>query len=94
MLKKNLIKKVKVECKGVKCVNEFELEYYLTNTEDGIYGVEIIKKYNDKVRERKHILDIVRNKENTMKILDKLAINEVTPTTLEYVIEDYFGMCV
>ena len=75
MLGKKLIETVNVECKGVKGISEFELEYYLTNTE-----------------ETKHIIDIARNKENTMKILEGLARNQVTPTTFGYVIEDYLGI--
>ena len=92
MVEKILIETVNVEYMGVKGIDEFELEYYLTNTEDGIYGVEIVKKQANKENETKHIIDIVRNKENTMKILECLARNQVTPTTFEYVIEDYWGM--
>ena len=92
MLGKKLIETANVECMGVRGINEFKLEYYLTSAEDGIYGVEIVKKQANKENETKHIIDIVRNKENTMKILECLARNQVTPTTFEYVIEDYWGM--
>ena len=90
MLNKKLIETVKVECEGVKGINEFELEYYLTK-EEGTYGVEIIKKQGN-TQERKHLRDIVRGRENTMEILESLAKNQVTPTTLEYVMDDYLGI--
>ena len=44
MLGKKLIETANVECMGVRGINEFKLEYYLTSAEDGIYGVEIVKK--------------------------------------------------
>ena len=91
MLNKDLVEKVEVKCEGVKGINEFELEYYLTNEEDGIYGVEIIKKQGS-TEETRHLRDIVRSREDTVKILEGLARNEVTPATLEYVIDDYLGI--
>ena len=90
MTDKNLVERVQVECEGVKGINKFEIEYYLTK-EEGIYGVEIIKKQGG-VQERKHLRDIVRSRENTIKIIGSLARNQVTPTTLEYVIDDYLGI--
>ena len=92
MLGKKLIETANVECMGVRGINEFKLEYYLTSAEDGIYGVEIVKKQANKENETKHIIDIVRNKENTMGILEELAKNQVTPITFEYVVEDYLGI--
>ena len=59
--------------------------------EEGIYGVEIIKKQGN-TQETKHLRDIVRSKENTMEIITDLAKNQVTPTTFEYVVDDYLGI--
>ena len=90
MLNRKLIETVKVESEGVKGINKFELEYYVTK-EEGIYGVEIIKKQGG-VQERKHLGDIVRRRENTVEIIEVLARNQVTPTTVEYVMDDYLGI--
>ena len=89
-MNKNLVERVKVECEGVKGINKFELEYYLTN-EEGVYGIEIIKKQGN-TQETKHLRDIIRSEENTMEIIEGLAKNQVTPTTLEYVVDDYLGI--
>ena len=66
----------------------------MTNDADGIYGVEIIKKQDEVEKEKKHLRDIVRSKENTMRIIAGLARNQVTSTTMEYVIDDYLGVYV
>ena len=89
-MNKNLVERVKVECEGVKGINKFELEYYLIK-EEGIYGVEIIKRQGN-TQEKKHLRDIVRGRENTVKIIEGLARNQVTPTTVEYVMDDYLGI--
>ena len=88
MLKKQLMKKVYIDDQQTKGQG-FELEYYFTHNDNDMYGVEIKKKINTNLQEEKHIFDIVRNKETTINILNRLARNQVTPVSFEDVIEDY-----
>jgi hypothetical protein len=102
MLSKYLQKKIALD--GVECVTEvkgaIELEYYLIESEiensseftgKKAFGIEIIKKVENGF-EVETIKNLSFCKENTIKMLDKLAENTVTPTGLTYVIDDMMGI--
>ena len=92
MSTKDLIKTVRITNDEVIENGNFELEYYLVNTENNIYGIEIQKKQNNLITDVRYVKDIFCSKEQTLKLLKQLAKNKVTPTTFEYVLEDFFGM--
>lgn len=76
--------------------NHFKLEYY--QVESAIteashlakYGIEILKRdvVNDDILERKEIRDITNVEEKIYNVLDILYRNEVTPVSVDDVIED------
>lgn len=77
------------------------LEYYLLESEideitelkgNKVFGIEVIKKIkgiNDEVISYK---DISCSMEKTQNILNRLAINNVTPISFPYIIEDLIGV--
>ena len=74
-----------------------ELEYYLLESEINdcqelfgkkAYGVEIVKKINDQHFETESVRNLSCSKKSAQTILDKLAINGVTPVGLLFVIDD------
>ena len=76
--------------------NQFKLEYYqvkssITEASHLVkYGVEILKRdvINDEILERKEIRDITNVEEKIYNVLDILYRNEVTPVSVNDVIED------
>ena len=76
--------------------NKFKIEYY--QLESAIteashlarYGVEILKRdvVNDEILERKEIRDITNVEEKIYNVLDILYRNEVTPVSVDDIIED------
>ncbi len=79
----------------------FYLDYYIIKSEIKIpnsqikatvYGIEIEKKYEEngrvKLLEQANINDIFVSKEHTKKFIDRLARNQVTPSSLKYIIDD------
>lgn len=86
-----------------ECNNKYpiELEYYkICNKKSGIiqkeyevYGVEIIKKeYIGGIieKESSSIKNITKNEKTVNKLICLLKENEVTPITLNDVVEDFF----
>lgn len=82
-----------------KIYNNIELEYYKIKsnkqfeTENTMYGIEIVKKeyVNNEIKEEKEIIEtLTKNEQIVDNVLEKLKNNEVTPTSLEYIIEDLF----
>lgn len=79
----------------------FELEYYLLESEtkeiegmsiQKVYGIEVVKREDNMDVERKVIRDFSCCRENTKKILDKLAVNTVTPVGLPFILDDMIGI--
>lgn len=76
--------------------NQFKIEYY--QVENAIteashlvkYGVEILKRdvVSNNILERKEIRNITNVEEKIYNVLDILYRNEVTPVSVEDVIED------
>ncbi len=75
---------------------KIELKYYLVessavgngaSSECSIYGIEVVKKENG-VEEVGLVKDICLDREEVAGILDKLALNTVTPVSLHSVLED------
>ena len=76
--------------------NQFKIEYY--QLESAIteashlakYGVEILKRdvVNNEILERREIRDITNVEEKIYNVLDILYRNEVTPVSVDDVIED------
>lgn len=88
------------EC-GQKSKDRMELDYYLLESEyddadvqgaQKIYGVEIIKKQNGIADEQKQYRNIYPNKERAKKLIELLAEQTVTPSTLSYILDDLIGM--
>lgn len=103
MVNKFLEKRVEVEFEGVyqRQGNSLELEYYLLESEyadigereiQKIYGVEIVKKHQGILNERKQFENIFSNREKTKNLVDLLAENTVTPSALPYILDDLLGM--
>ena len=92
MIAKKLVKEVNVNNSVDSESGNFSLKYYLTNTENNIYGIEIEKNQNDLANEVRCLNDILQTKEQTVQLLEQLARNQVTPITFDYVIEDFWGI--
>jgi len=99
MVSKFLEKRVEIEYDGFhhSPKNMLELEYYLLEcdyTEIGdrvaqkTYGVEIVKKHQGILNERKQFENIFNNREKTRSLVELLAENTVTPSTLPYILDD------
>jgi len=78
--------------------NSFELEYYLLESNDiehngeSIYGFEIIKKKNNVKVENEKVRNFSYCRQNTRKVLQKLADNLVTPVELLFILDDMVGV--
>ena len=92
MIAKKLVKEVNVNNNEDGECGNFSLKYYLTNTENNIYGIEIEKNQDDLANEVRCLNDILQTKEQTVQLLEQLARNQVTPITFDYVIEDFWGI--
>jgi hypothetical protein len=92
MIAKKLVKEVNVNNNEDGESGNFSLKYYLTNTENNIYGIEIEKNQDDLANEVRCLNDILQTKEQTLQLLEQLAKNQVTPVTFDYVIEDFWGI--
>lgn len=82
-----------------KIYSNIELEYYKIKSnkkdklENEMYGIEIVKKeyIDNEVKEEKETIEtLTKSEELVEKVLEKLKNNEVTPTSLEYIIADWF----
>jgi Family of unknown function (DUF6514) len=103
MIKRKLEKEVEVTAEGYQNLSEFpiKLEYYLLESETDeiddlrgkkIFGIEVVKKMQGIEDEIKSYKDISCCEESTQNILNKLAINSVTPLGLPYVLDDLIGI--
>lgn len=103
MVSKFLEKRVEIECSesGYQTGNTLELEYYLLESmndcidNNGIqktYGVEIKKKQQGILGESSYFENVFPSREKTMSLIELLAKQTVTPSTLEYVMDDLLGM--
>ena len=68
--------------------NVVRLEYIVKRGSGGYYGVEVLEVYSTGKIERNSVFPICKNKSSAIDIARTLARNTVTPTTLEYIIED------
>jgi hypothetical protein len=102
MINKFLEKRVEIETDENPQTEEksFELEYYLleSDTDENCekdlykgYGVEIIKKHHGFPEESKRFVNIFNTRERTQDLVELLANNTVTPSTLAYVLDDLLG---
>lgn len=102
MVSRFLEKKVEIILDGfsTKEENSLELEYYLLESEcaedeerraQKIYGVEIVKRYQGILNEKKQFENIFSTREMTKNLVDLLAVNTVTPSTLPYILDDLLG---
>ncbi|MGE5612838.1 MAG: DUF6514 family protein [Bacillota bacterium] len=103
MISKFLEKRVEIECgeSGYQKENILELEYYLLESvtdavdDNGVhktYGVEIKKKQQGVLGESSHFKNVFPSREKTMSLVELLAEQTVTPSTLAYVMDDLLGM--
>lgn len=102
MIRKNIQRKILVDNIIDSCEYELplQLEYYLLESEvkyndelkgKKVYGLGIAKKINEACYEEKVVKNFSCNMNETRKIIDKLADNEVTPMTLDFVLDDLLG---
>lgn len=103
MVSKFLEKRVEVEFEGYsqKMRNSLELEYYLLESEfseveerqtQKTFGVEIVEKHQGILNESKHFENIFSTREKTINLVELLAKNTVTPSTLPYILDDLLGI--
>lgn len=100
---KYLEKKVEIlpgECSG-EIKKNIELLYYLletdpcdidTKTGEKFYGIEILKRTEEKKYECEMIRNFSNSETSTKNLLEILATNKVTPVTLPFVMDDILGM--
>jgi len=102
MVSKFLEKKVEIEYDEFhqRPSNKLELEYYLLENEEAkvgdqeivkTYGVEILKKHNGILNEKKQFENIFNTREQTKELVELLSDNTVTPSTLPYILDDLLG---
>jgi hypothetical protein len=101
LMKKRLEKRLHlIPEEGIEFTNEFELHYYLVESEveyinelkgKKVYGIEIVKKDLEGNHESELIRNISCSRENTKKLLVKLSNNTVTPATMPCILDDILG---
>ncbi len=90
------------ELKTNNIYHNIEVEYYkITNDKTSLfqgksktYGIEVVMReyINGEVKtENEQIPALTKNEQIIEKVLEVLKNNEVTPTTVKYVIEDLFN---
>lgn len=103
MVCKFLEKRVEIKCDGLYqgVGNSFELEYYLLENEDNAlgereakknYGIEIVKKHQGILNESKQFQNIFNTRGKTKNLVELLAENTVTPSSLPYILDDLLGL--
>lgn len=103
MVSKFLEKRVEIEFEGLskRPENSLELEYYLLESEyteigkremQKSYGIEIVEKHQGILNTRKQFENIFCTREKTKDLVDLLAENTVTPTSLPYILDDLLGV--
>lgn len=79
----------------------FIIEYYKLEKEkenmqikenEVVYGVEVVKKdkENERISEVSYIDNITKNENEINSLLKVISKNNVTPVSLEYIIEDMY----
>ena len=103
MTKRKLEKEIEIFADGYQNLSKYpiKLEYYLLESEmeengdlsgKKIFGIEVVKKMHGQEDEIKSYKDFSCCEESTQYILNKLAINSVTPLGLPYVLDDIIGI--
>ena len=102
MIKKYLQRKVKIRCdEEPDSERPIELEYYLVESkvdyvpelrEKVVYGVSISKRINDACSEERVVINFSCCEHNTRQMINRLADSAVTPTSLEYILDDMLGI--
>lgn len=86
---------------GQKIKNEMELNYYLlesgfddTDSQETqkAYGIEIIKKQIGRPDEKKQYENIFPSRDKAKSLIELLAEQTVTPSTLSYILDDILGI--
>lgn len=98
MMNKYLEKKVEVNFNELAS-STFCLEYYLVESmvpnnnqiRDTVYGIEIVKKDGSNHIEKETIRNFSPNRKNTLKTINKLAYNTVTPVAMPFILDDLIG---
>lgn len=95
MSNKFLSRKVFLNPKGDEDKDNLVIEYYLIdNVTQGIneekkgYGIEVVKKNNGIEKEIECIEYYSGDLRETEEFLEVLAVNEVTPISVRYILED------
>lgn len=102
MLKKVLQNKVEVLGldNAIELKSPMELEYYILESSSHehehlgckpVFGVEIVKKSQSQLVEKKSILNYSCCKESAIKLIDKLSKHTVTPSTMYFIVDDLLG---
>ena len=86
MLLKKLYGSVDLSCEEQEISKIFKIEYYKIKEEK--YGLEIIKRTLNQEIESKIIRKIYDEEKHINELLEILKRNKVTPTELEYILED------
>lgn len=76
--------------------SNINLEYYKIKLDENVnlneninqYGIEIVKKENNVVEERKEVLNVTNDEKELNQLLEVLKKNKVTPVSLENILED------
>lgn len=103
MVSKFLEKTVEVEYDNDSKIKPdlLELEYYLLECEKfdsekkeecKTYGIEIVKKHSGIVEENRKYENIFSNRKKIKSLVDLLAENTVTPSSLPYILDDLIGI--
>ena len=70
---------------------QFKLDYSVVQDSNKVYGVEIEKIFENSIYSEVAVAMISKTKEDALEWINKLVQNEVTPLTLEYIMQDSFG---
>lgn len=87
---KDLKKEVIISGEGIKGNQSFNLGYSVIQNSDKTYGIEIQKRFVNSTYSERAVVMLSNTKEDALDLMNKLARCEVTPLTLDYIIEDLF----
>lgn len=76
----------------VKCIDEVTGNAITQKEICKSYGVEIVKRQSGAPDEKQRYEDVFQNKERTQKLIQMLADQTVTPSTLAYILDDLIGI--
>lgn len=86
----SLKRKASINEVGLKGDQNFNLDYSIIQDSDKKYGIEIQKKFLNSTYSERAVVMFSDTKEEALDLMNKLARCEVTPLTLDYIIEDLF----